>query len=76
MSFFEKLSERATRGDLWVLLLVVTWLLCLTVLALCAFTNSFDCVNEVVDIFAGILKILIGATTVDLGINVFWRRQK
>jgi hypothetical protein len=75
-SLFSLLSEKATRGDFWVLLLMLTWLLCLIVLAMCAFTDKFTCDSEIVNIFAGVLKILIGATTIDLGINVLWKKSK
>lgn len=75
-SFFSLLSEKANRGDFWVLLLIVTWILCLIVLSMCAFTEKFTCDSQIVTIFAGVLKILIGATTIDLGINVFWKKSK
>lgn len=76
MSFFELLNEKANRGDFWVLLLIITWVLCLIVLSMCAFTSKFVCDPQVVKIFAGVLKMLIGATTIDLGINVFWKIKK
>lgn len=76
MSFFDMLNEKAHRGDFWVLLIILTWTLCLVVLSLCVFVNNFICDPKVVSIFAGILKMLIGATTLDLGINLFWKRTK
>ena len=74
--FFKTLGEKTSRTDFWVLLIMLTWGLCLTILCLCVFTTKYACDPEIVKIFSGILKTLIGATTLDLGITLFWKNKR